>query len=125
MTRIWRQLYSIAFWNADAWFISTGLPDGPATLSPGISYPRAQNSSEFPEFLAQSFRNPQPPYRHRLSSIRQFEASPCRPAPVDLPPSRVQHSASAPSWHTQAMPFNHNVHYLSLIHISEPTRRTP
>ena len=49
MTRIWRQLYSIGFWNADAWFTSTGLPDGPATLGPGICCPAAQHGSEFPE----------------------------------------------------------------------------
>jgi hypothetical protein len=34
---------------------------------------------------------PSAPHRHRISSIRLFEASPCRPTPEGLSPSQTQH----------------------------------
>jgi len=61
-TKIWPQPSWIESWSVDGSFTSMGLRGGPAISNWKRPCFQTQNGSEFPEFAAQNFRNPQGSY---------------------------------------------------------------
>src|SRR6266480_7366349 len=58
-TKIWRQPSSIGFSSADALSTSMDPPGEPVISTQKRPCQKIQNGSEFPELVAQNFRNPQ------------------------------------------------------------------
>src|SRR5205814_1145389 len=64
-TKIWRQPSSIGFSSADALSTSMDPPGEPVISTQKRPCQKIQNGSEFPELVAQNFRNPQLFSQHR------------------------------------------------------------
>src|SRR5947208_13902792 len=69
-TKIWRQPSSIGFSSADALSTSMDPPGEPVISTQKRPCQKIQNGSEFPELVAQNFRNPQQSLL--LSSLDQY-----------------------------------------------------
>src|SRR5258708_38269358 len=71
-TKIWQQPSSIGFSSADALSTSMDPPEEPVISTRKRPCQKIQNGSEFPELMAQNFRNPHFQYLRRPACTAQL-----------------------------------------------------
>src|SRR6266480_1519126 len=74
-TKIWQRPSSIGFSSAGALSTSMDPPGEPVISTWKRPCQKIQNGSEFPELVAQNFRNPQSFRPDRKSALPQYEIS--------------------------------------------------
>src|SRR5436190_23030850 len=91
-TRIWRRPSSTASWSADGLFASTDPRDELVISSWRTPCQAVPNGSEYLEYVAQNFRNPQQTQGIRGESGRNSQNWPdCADAPVNFHVNRREY----------------------------------